>query len=114
MSSPSEKEETPAAATAPADENKAKKVFDSIVGKTKEAAETIKQKGKEFDEKHGKNIKEKTKQATSGLVEKTKAFEEKHQIANKAGKGMKQVSDFVSDKFKKLQKPKDDKPSSEK
>ena len=34
----------------------------------KKTAETVKEKGKEFDEKHGQRIKEKTKQAAENIA----------------------------------------------
>jgi hypothetical protein len=56
--------------------DKAKHAFGSFLSKTKEVsqktAETVKEKGKEFDEKHGQRIIEKTKEVAGNIAQKTK------------------------------------------
>lgn len=59
------------------EDSKAKKALDSFVSKSKQVGEALKEKGKEFDEKHGQKIKDGAKQAASTVVEKTKEVAEK-------------------------------------
>ena len=69
-----------------------------VVDKTKKATHDLVQKGKEIDQKH--HVVDKTKNAVKGMVEETKKFEKKHHFGAKAGKGMKDGLNFLSEKIK--------------